>query len=435
MRLAWFSPLPPTRSGIAAYSAELVPRLAATHVIDCFSNANAGDFLWKAQRNPYDLVVYQLGNAPCHDFMWGYLAAYPGLVVLHDARLHQARAHDLLKQERFDDYRREFWYDHPEARRDFVEYAVAGLGGPIYYCWPMLRMVMRTARHLAVHNPRVAADLRQEYPDAAVDAIHLGTAPFELNAPAHAAARARVRARLGVPGEEVLFAAFGKMTAEKRIDAILRAFQSIAAERADVHLLLAGDTSEYPAIDGGMLTSSGASGVHVTGYVPDEEIGDYLAAADACLCLRWPTALETSAAWVQCLAAGRPTVISDLAHLVDIPTIDPRSRRVSPSSAEPVAIAVDLMDEHESLVLGMRALAGDPWLRESLGRAGHAYWHTHHSIDVMVRDYEELIPRAAASPAPFVSDLPSHVTDDYSSTARAIMHRFGVDLRTVNLEP
>ena len=36
MRLAWFSPLPPTESGIAAYTADVVPRLAASHVIDCF---------------------------------------------------------------------------------------------------------------------------------------------------------------------------------------------------------------------------------------------------------------------------------------------------------------------------------------------------------------------------------------------------------------
>jgi len=76
-----------------------VPRLAPAHAIDCFSAVNVVDFLWKARRDPYDLVVYQLGNAPCHDYMWGYLAAFPGLVVLHDARLHQARARALLQQD------------------------------------------------------------------------------------------------------------------------------------------------------------------------------------------------------------------------------------------------------------------------------------------------------------------------------------------------
>ena len=419
--------MPPVRSGIAAYSAELVPRLTAAHTIDCFAAANASDFLWKARRDPYDLVVYQLGNAPCHDFMWGYLAFEPGLVVLHDARLHHARARDLLHQERFDDYRREFRYDHPDARQDFVEYAVAGLGGPIYYCWPMLRVAIRTARLVAVHNPRVAADLRAEFPGAAVEAIHLGTAPFGSTAPgADGAARARVRALLGVPPEAVLFAAFGKITAEKRIGAILRAFDAVASERADVHLLLAGDASELPALEREQSASPHAARIHVSGYIPDQAIGEYLAASDACLCLRWPTALETSASWVQCLAAARPTVISDLAHLVDIPSLDPRSRRASHTSAEPVAIAVDLLDEDESLRLAMRALTDEPRLRESLARAGHAYWSANHTLDMMADDYEKLIARAASRPAPAVGDLPSHFTDDYSTTARAITAQFGL---------
>src|SRR5213593_1224906 len=128
MRAAWFSPLPPVRSGIASYSAELLPILAQRVAIDRFIDRESGplpdsdayvfdahDFVWKQQHSRYDLVVYQLGNAPWHDYMWAYLARYPGLVVLHDARVHHARARRLLSQRRFDDYRREFRYDHPEA--------------------------------------------------------------------------------------------------------------------------------------------------------------------------------------------------------------------------------------------------------------------------------------------------------------------------------
>jgi glycosyltransferase involved in cell wall biosynthesis len=432
VRIAWFSPLPPTRSGIAAYSAELVPQLSTRHTIDGFSEANAGDFLWRMRRNPYDLVVYQLGNARCHDFMWGYMAAIPGLVVLHDARLHHARARALLAQERIDDYRREFWYDHPDAPRNFAEYGVAGLGGVVYYCWPMLRVVMRTARLVAVHNPRVAADLREEFPDVAVEAIHLGTAGATGNGgPGDPAGRGRVRATLGVPDRALLFATFGKITAAKRTGAILRAFAAIADERRDVHLLLAGDASEFSMDGSAWPASAHASRIHVSGYIPEAAIGDYLAAADVCLCLRWPTALETSASWVQCLAARRPTVISDLAHLVDVPTIDPRSWRASQSSSEPVAIAIDPLAEDESLQLAMRALVDEPPLREALARAGHAYWSANHMLDLMTRDYEGLIARAAAQPAPVVGDLPPHFTDDYSSRARSLAAQFDLALDDV----
>ena len=120
LRLAWFSPLPPARSGVASYTAELVPLLRHELAIDCFPESRAHDFIWQHRRAPYDLVVYQLGNAPFHDYMWPYLVAYPGLVVLHDPRLHHARARLLLSQKRFDSYRHEFWFDHPDATRDFV---------------------------------------------------------------------------------------------------------------------------------------------------------------------------------------------------------------------------------------------------------------------------------------------------------------------------
>ena len=94
MRVAWFSPMPPSRSGIAAYSAEVLPLLAGRdNTVDVFIDENAPDFVWKHRRNPYDLTVFQLGNASCHDYIWAYLFRYPGLVVLHDAQLHQARQH------------------------------------------------------------------------------------------------------------------------------------------------------------------------------------------------------------------------------------------------------------------------------------------------------------------------------------------------------
>ena len=308
MRIAWFSPFLPERSGIATYSGEIVSLLSSAHTIDRIPESGAHDFVWMQRRHPYDLVVYQLGNAPCHDYMWAYFVAYPGLVVLHDARLHHARARRLLKDRRFDDYRRELAYDHPDARPDVAEYAIEGLGGSIYYFWSMLRVVMQTARLVAVHNTRVADDLRAEYPGVAVDTIRMGVPPIA----ADTEARRVVRSALDIPNDAVVFAAFGKVTAEKRIPAILDAVAALRRERLNVWLLIVGDASESSTIV--------ADGVRVTGYVSDAAVGAYLNAADACLCLRWPTALETSASWLRCLAASRATVITDLPHLVDIPS-------------------------------------------------------------------------------------------------------------------
>ena len=290
----------------------------------------------------------------------------------------------------------------------------------------MLRAVMQSARMVAVHNPRVADDLREEFPGTAIEAIHLGVA-----APAaDRGARQRVRAALGVPEAAVLFAAYGKITAEKRIAAILRAFDQVARDRPEVHLLLAGDADGYPALAAMLASSPYGSRVHVTGYVADEAVGDYLEAADVCLCLRWPTALETSASWLQCLAAARPTVISDLAHLVDIPTLEPEGWTRSHGPADPVAVRIDLMNEERALALTLQRLADDGELRERLGRAGRDYWTAHHTLDVMTHDYQRLIAAAAARPAPAPDDLPPHFTADHSKTAREILRAFEIsDLR------
>ena len=75
--------------------------------------------------------MYHLGNARCHDYMWGYLFRYPGLVVLHDAQVHQARAQSLLQRwkPRRDDYLAEFAANHPDAPDDLGLLFEAGLGG------------------------------------------------------------------------------------------------------------------------------------------------------------------------------------------------------------------------------------------------------------------------------------------------------------------
>jgi glycosyltransferase involved in cell wall biosynthesis len=216
---------------------------------------------------------------------------------------------------------------------------------------------------------------------------------------------------------------------------MLRAFAALAGERSDVHLVLAGDASAYAALASDIAAHAIGGRVHVTGYIADDEIPGYLAAADVCLCLRWPTALETSGSWLQCLSAGRPTLISDLAHLVDIPTIDPRGWTANASGAPPIAIAIDLLNEDEALLMAMRRLAADRHLRDELGRAGHAYWAGNHTLDIMTDDYRRAIARASTSPAPVPGRLPEHFTDDHSAFARSLVRRFGVDMDILGPEP
>ena len=52
-RVAWFSPMPPSSSGIAAYAAELLPHLAARGLrVDVFAEAPASGGACRRHRRP-----------------------------------------------------------------------------------------------------------------------------------------------------------------------------------------------------------------------------------------------------------------------------------------------------------------------------------------------------------------------------------------------
>ncbi|MBE3071334.1 MAG: glycosyltransferase family 4 protein, partial [Acidobacteria bacterium] len=363
-RLAWFTPLPPARSGIAAYSAELLPRLLPEHDIDVFvdqpapGGLSAHDFIWKNLRDPYDLVVYQLGNAACHDYLWPYLARYPGLVVLHDGQLHHSRARALLTRQRADDYREEFRFSHPDAPVEIAELVIATLAGSLYYVWPMLGVAVRSARVVAVHAPRLAEQLRTEFPGAEIETIRMGVSdPHRPGTDSLSRmSAADVRARHHIPGDAMVFAAFGRVTPEKRISQTLRALAAISPYASHAALMLVGDTADYYDVRAHARRVGVTGRLKVTGYVADEDLAAYLDAADVCVCLRWPTTRETSASWLRCLAAGKPTIITDLTHNDEAAALDPRTWTTLPAATAPgslppgevesaVCVSVDLLDE------------------------------------------------------------------------------------------
>jgi glycosyltransferase involved in cell wall biosynthesis len=435
VRMAWFSPFPPVKTGIAACSAELVPALRARgHEIDAYPDAAAHDFPWIHRQRPYDLVVYQFGNSSHHDYAWPYALRYPGLVVLHDTHLHHARAALLLREKRRDDYRRELAWSEPALDPDAAELAIAGMDSRLFYEWPMVRALVVSSRAVAVHGEATRrelierlsddrwpiADRRCAHADRIVS-IRLGHGQL-VGAEEEATARARIRARYGIAPDAIVFGVFGGLTPEKRLPQILAAFRATLRSAPHAHLLLGGGAAAHYSLD----AFRDAERVTVTGYIDDHELTDHIAAVDVSLNLRWPTARETSGPWLRALAAGKPTVIGDLVHMADVPSLDPRTWTVNAGAdigrVEPVAIAIDILDEDHSLRLAMRRLAADADLRARLGRAAQAYWQREHTVEVMADDYEGVL---GVRGVPGV--LPAHLRPDGDEQLRALLKPFGVE--------
>jgi len=437
MRLAWFSPMPPARSGVAACSSDLVSALRDQHTIDVFvddplvsgsaDGRSAHEFPWRHHLDPYDLTVYQVGNSSNHDYLWPYLFRFPGLAVLHDVRLHHARAAALLRRGRVDHYRAEVAANHPGLDPSLAEMAVAGFDTPLYYHWPMTRLIARTSRLTAVHTRAAAAALRAEDPEAAIREVALGHGQA-LDDAARRAARGRARARWSIPADTLVFGCFGGLTVEKRVPQILKAFAATLAYAPKSRLLLAGDSPDPRALRTDVHRLGLNAHVTIAGYVDSEQaLTECIAACDATLNLRWPSAGEMSGPWLRSLALGLPTVIIDLAHLADVPSLDPRTwqRHGGGAGAAPVCIAVDILDEDHSLALAMRRLVTHPGLRDALGRAAADHWRRTHAPAVMIEGYRHLLEEARARPAPPVT-LPAHLVDDGSGVLEAIGAQFGL---------
>jgi len=181
--------------------------------------------------------------------------------------------------------------------------------------------------------------------------------------------------------------------------------------------------------------------IEVTGYVDDTQLAAELRAADVCLCLRWPTARETSASWLRCLAAGKPTVVPDQLSTVDVPTLDPRHWLLKhdrsdaaavfqpPDASRAIAVSIELGDEEAMLRQALRRLVADDDLRRALGERARTWWEAHHTVARMHRDYLRVLEWAAQQPLPdWPDDAPAHLRPDPAETARGLAATFGMEV-------
>src|SRR5579864_5842231 len=137
MRVAFFSPLPPAKSGIADYSAAVLAHLEGLAEVDAFAGP-AADF----DASRYDVCVYQLGNNPYHTFAYEAALAHPGVVVLHEANLHHLIADLTIRRNDWDAYLREVEINGGAEALAYAQRYVRTLERGPDYDIPMLRSIL-----------------------------------------------------------------------------------------------------------------------------------------------------------------------------------------------------------------------------------------------------------------------------------------------------
>jgi glycosyltransferase involved in cell wall biosynthesis len=424
MRLAFLTPLPPAASGIADYSADVLALLAPRHEIDVFHDQEAVDrgrlpascgvhraesFTTRHRERPY-LAIYQMGNAPDHAFLYPLLGRVPGLLVLHDLVLHHSRARTFLEspealayardpssivlrdaaRRTIAGYEAEIAYSYPAQVGRLAETHLGTVGSLLPYAYPLCRLPVEASRLTAVHNAYMAAAIRDEAPGAEAVRIAMPVVGTRV-APDTVAA---LRQRYGLRPDDLVVGCFGLMTREKGIETVARALARAAAALPRLRLLLVGQVPDRAFLARRLDALGVRARAIVAGRVPWDELPAHIEAADLVVHLRYPTARETSAALLRVLAQGRPTILSDLEHLGEIPS--------------DAVVRADLADEEGAVTRGILRLGERPEARARLGAAAAAFVAREHSAGRCLADYEAAITLAQARPDPAPGNGPAH---------------------------
>lgn len=463
VRIAWFAP------GLGYANGELIRQLQSDHQIDRYADravpasdsaarhartnicdnapagqaASAHDFVWRHRRDAYDLTVFEIADLDLYSFVWPYLVRYPGLVILHDGHLHESRKRALRQQSRLSDYQAEFAFSHPDAPAQFPRAVERVASKNARELWPMRRVVVESSRCIVSSNRWLAQELVAEATHSRILTIEPGVQSVVSDIDT----RSRLRRERRIPPSAVIFACLESLTVGHRLLWVLSALRQLEATATTWHLLLPVRLKDRRAVHN-VIQSTGLS--QWVSYVdPDDQrtCADVRATADVCVCLQWPARADGHWRWLECLAAGKPSIIFDLADRVTIPTLDPRdglTRQVAPVSdesgidpQEPVAVALDVMDEYHSLRLAVQRLAVDGPLRQRLGDAAHRIWRSRFGLDRMATEIGVAIQDAADVPLRNLrrDHLPAHLLADGYSLLDALTRESGLPanpLRTQN---
>ncbi len=305
--MAFFSPLPPVKSGIADYAAAVLNPLARVVHVDTFESLPAN-----FDPAVYDAVVYQVGNNPHHIFVFDALRKHPGVVVLHEANLHHLIAEATIRRGDWDAYLEEVETGAGGEAREFALQHVRTLERGPQYELPLLRNVLKHARALIVHSEAVAEVVREHGFRGPIAKIPHGSWVVDAD-------RMAYRARLGLDERTPLIGIFGFLKPYKRIAESLRAFRRLIRVVPEVRLILVGEAHPELPLDS-MLHSMNLTGHarHID-FVPIEDFNGYIAACDIVLNLRYPTVGESSGTLLRALGMGKAVIVSDVGSFREYP--------------------------------------------------------------------------------------------------------------------
>lgn len=428
-RLAYVSPLPPDHSGIADYSAELLPVLAQYYEIDVvvpsrvddawiLANCPIRSVEWfGAHSHEFDRVLYHFGNSEFHQHMFALLRVIPGVVVLHDFYLSGVVQHmDSTGYER-GGFAGSLLYSHGYVA--LAEYSRTADVAGVVNTYPCNRQVLEGSIGLIAHSKN-SVQLCNRWYGRAEDMWSV--LPL-LRAPAPEVSKEEARRSLGIPSGGVIVCSFGLLGPSKLNHRLLQAWiASGLAGREDCHLYFVG--ANHPGSYGREFSSTmqghvAGSSVVVTGWVTQEVYRLYLAAADIGVQLRTLSRGETSAAALDCMNYGLATIVNAHGSMADLPD-DAVFKLPDDFSNQQLAHALELL----ALDASTRRRIGDSAKHSihTLNHPAHCAQLYHAAIERSYKIRPRVLPALLQSIAKLAQGQPSE--SDLVSVSNAVARTF-----------
>ena len=390
-KLAVWSPLPPSPSGIADYVAESLPALARHFEVATVSE--------EPRTGPpaADLHLYPLGHSPSHGFVYRAARARPGVVVLHDWSLHHLVLHETVERGDVPAYLREMRRAYGETGAFVGRQVARALGGDLLPAlFPLNDRVLEGSLGVVTLSAQTAARVARRLPGR--PQLHL---PHHLSLPVEPPpGRAESRAQLGLPKGAYVVTAPGLATANKRLDVAVRVMARIRADHPEAMLVVAGPGDPRLPLEAWAREAGLGDGLRVTGRLELADFERHLAAADVVLALRFPSHGEMSGAVVRALGVGRPVLVSAGSAAAD-------------EFPDGVVVPVDPGPREEAeLEAFLRHLRGHPELRDRIGVLAAIHVRERHGLEATAATLAGFLRAVEAGQAPALAALQADRTEE-----------------------
>ena len=388
-KLAYVSPLPPERSGIADYSAELLPELTRYYDIELIvSQSQVSDTWinaclpirsidWFANHSDhYDRIVYHIGNSPFHRYMFELLISFPGVVVLHDFFLSGVKAYLDLNELVPSMWTHELYSSHGYYSV-WERFHIQDLEN-IISKYPCNFSIIKKAIGIITHS-EYSAQLAHDWYDLELNDFWK-IIPL-LRAPIKETDKMTARVKLGLSKDDFIVCCFGMIAPTKLNCNLMRAWQSSKLAN-DIHcqLIFVGEKHDGDygkKLEDIIQKNSLRNSIILTGWVDAETFRLYLASADIAVQLRTNSRGETSAAILDCMNFGLPTIVNANGSIAELPR-------------DSVWMLPDDFNDSE-LIEALETLWQDTNKRQALGERARMVVMEQHSPRICAEKYAQAI--------------------------------------------